>query len=63
MNELKDQGGLVIDDDLTPNRGTWVALRDGHIVASALDPIELRDRENVDSDDVLVLVPSQTVRL
>jgi hypothetical protein len=51
---------LVIDEDLTPYRGSWVAIRDGKVIASALDPVELRDRDEVLDTDLLLLVPSQT---
>lgn len=44
-------------EDLTPYQGSWVAIRNGIVVAHALDPIELRDREDVRGDDLLLLVP------
>jgi hypothetical protein len=53
------QSGKFITDDLTPFRGSWVAIRNGKVIDSALDPIELRDRQGVRSDDDLVLVPSK----
>ena len=49
----------LVSDDLSPYRGSWVAIRDGKVVATALDPIELRDRPDVQSDDWLILVPTQ----
>jgi hypothetical protein len=59
MTVLQHQGAVVIKDDLTPYRGRWVAIRDGHVVADALDSVELRDRKDVHEDDYLMLVPSQ----
>jgi len=38
------QADLVIHEDLKPYAGSWVALRAGKVVASALDAIELRDK-------------------
>jgi len=55
------QQGPLVADDLSPYRGTWVAIRGGRVIASALDPIELRDREDVGEDDYLMLVPSESV--
>jgi hypothetical protein len=49
-----------VDDDLTPYRGAWVAIRDGKVIASALDPVELRDRPDHHDDDLLLLVPTET---
>jgi len=60
MEHRGAQGALVIDEDLTPYRGSWVAIRDGKVIASALDPVELRDRDEVLDTDLLLLVPSQT---
>ena len=48
-----------VSDDLTPYRGSWVAIRDAKVIASALDPIELRDREDAREDDWLILVPTE----
>jgi hypothetical protein len=55
------QQGPLVTEDLTPFRGTWVAIRDGKVIASALDPVELRDRDDVREDDYLVVVPSELV--
>ncbi len=52
------QEPLVLDD-LSKYRGSWVAIRDGHVIDSGLDPVELRDRENVKESDVFLLVPSE----
>lgn len=53
------QQDLYITDDLSPYRGSWVSIRDGKVVASALDPVELRNGPDHREDDLLVLVPSQ----
>jgi len=53
------QGGFTVTDDLAPYRGSWVAIRDGHIIADAIDPIELRGNPAVRDDDWFLLVPSQ----
>lgn len=44
-------------EDLTPYAGSWVAIRDGKVVASALGAVELRDRPDVRDDDLLMPVP------
>lgn len=44
--------------DLTKYEGTWVALRDGDVVASSLDAVTLRDDPAVSPDDVLMPVPT-----
>lgn len=59
MTPTDIQSERFVTDDLTPYRGSWVAIRDGKIIDSALDPIELRDRPGVRNDDELVLVPSK----
>lgn len=48
----------IVDEDLAPYRGSWVAIRDGKVIADALDPVELRDHKDVREDDWFVLVPS-----
>lgn len=50
-------------DDLSPYVGMWVALRDGHVVASAVDAVTLRDDDAVRPDDVLMRVPSSSTGL
>ena len=57
---VSHQSGLVIREDLTPFAGSWVAIRDGKVVASALDAVELRDNPEVHEDDVLMPVPDRT---
>jgi hypothetical protein len=54
------QADLVIREDLTPYAGSWVAIRDGKVVASALDAVELRDKPAVYADDMLMPVPDRT---
>lgn len=54
------QADLAIREDLTPYAGSWVAIRDGKVVASALDSVELRDKPDVHDDDVLMPVPDRT---
>jgi hypothetical protein len=36
---------LVIRESLKPYAGSWVAIRDGKVVANALDAVELREGE------------------
>lgn len=49
-----------IDEDLTPYAGSWVAIRDGKVIASALDSVELRNKPEVREDDFLMPVPDQS---
>jgi hypothetical protein len=46
-------------EDLSAYRGSWVAIRDGRVIDSALDPIELRGRKKVHKGDKIILVPSE----
>jgi hypothetical protein len=46
-----------VQEDLTPYSGSWVAIRDGKVVASALDSVELRDNPDVREDDFFMPVP------
>jgi hypothetical protein len=50
------QGPDVLED-LTPYAGSWVAIRDGKVVADALDSVELRNKPEVKEDDFLMPVP------
>ena len=43
--------------DLSEYEGAWVALRDGHVVASSLDAVALRNDPAVGTDDMLIPVP------
>jgi hypothetical protein len=54
------QAELMPKDDLTPYEGQWVALRDGHVVASDLSAVALRDQHGVESTDMIMRVPSKT---
>lgn len=49
----------VIREDLSGYVGSWVAIRDGKVLASALDPVELRDMPEVRDDDLLMPVPDR----
>jgi hypothetical protein len=51
------QADFAIREDLSEYAGSWVAIRDGKLVASALDPVELRDMPDVRHDDMLIPVP------
>jgi len=51
------QQGPEVLEDLTKYAGSWVAIRDGKVIADALDPVELRDNPDVREDDFLMLVP------
>lgn len=53
--ELKQQE-LEILDDLTPFAGRWVAIRDGHVIASDEDPQRLQQDPDVRSTDTFVAV-------
>lgn len=54
------QSDISIHEDLADYAGSWVAIRDGRVVASALDAVELRDKPEVHEDDVLMPVPDRT---
>jgi hypothetical protein len=47
-------------DDLTPYKGEWVALRDGHVVAHGDSPEILRKSDSVKESDALLLVPDHS---
>jgi hypothetical protein len=57
---VSHQSDFAIREDLTPYAGSWVAIRDGKVVASALDSVELRDKPEVLEEDVLMPVPDRT---
>ena len=52
----RQQQEVMPKGDLAPYAGKWVALRDGEVVASALDAELLRENPDVQDDDVLVPV-------
>jgi hypothetical protein len=51
------QRETIPHEDLSPYAGQWVALRDGHVVASDIDAVALRANPEVGEDDMLVPVP------
>ncbi len=57
MSVYEIQTEPLITEDLTPYEGSWLAIRDGKIVASALSSTELRDDPTVKGDDALMPVP------
>lgn len=50
------QRALAPKEDLAPYKGLWVALRDGHVVARAVDAATLADAPEVQESDVLLHV-------
>jgi hypothetical protein len=50
------QQELEPKEDLAPYAGQWVALRDGYVVASDIDPGRLREHPDVRDGDVLLPV-------
>lgn len=58
----REQQRTLPKDDLRPYAGQWVALRDGRVVTSALDPVTLRDHPDVRQDDLLTPVPGRRQR-
>ncbi len=59
MTVQEIQQDRLTTEDLTPYEGSWVAIRDGKVVASALDALELRNNEVVRDEDLLILVPTR----
>jgi hypothetical protein len=49
--------GPEVNEDLTKYAGSWVAIRDGKVIATALDSVELRNSPEVREDDFLMPVP------
>ena len=56
MTVAERQQQLAPKEDLSEYAGKWVALRNGYVVASALDAVTLRQHEGVQNGDVLVPV-------
>lgn len=56
MTVAERQKQLVPKQDLASYAGLWVALRDGYVIASALDAVTLRSQPEVDDDAVLIPV-------
>jgi len=54
----REQQRLLPKEDLAPYAGQWVALRDGRVVAHDLDPVALRDKQEVVETDMLMPVPT-----
>jgi Family of unknown function (DUF5678) len=55
----REQQEVLPKEDLSPYAGQWVALRDGHVVAADLDPVALRDKDEVSETDILMPVPPE----
>lgn len=57
-NQELDQAQETLEpkEDLAPYAGQWVALREGRVVASDLDPMLLREQDEVEEDDVVLPV-------
>jgi hypothetical protein len=51
------QQGPEVLEDLSKYAGSWVAIRDGKVIADALDSVELRNKPGVKEDDFLMPVP------
>jgi hypothetical protein len=56
----QSQTALMPKEDLTPYEGQWVALRAGHVVASDVSAIALRDQPAVEPSDMIMRVPNNT---
>ena len=54
----REQQGAMPQEDLSPYAGQWVALRDGRVVASDIDPVALRENPEVTETDALFPVPA-----
>lgn len=50
------QDELSPKEDLSPYAGQWVALRDGRVVASDIDPTRLRENAEVRERDIIIPV-------
>lgn len=56
MTVAECQQQLVPREDLTSYAGQWVALRDGYVIASALDAVTLSTQPEIYEADVLIPV-------
>lgn len=56
MTVAERQQQMAPKEDLAQYSGQWVALRDGYVVASALDAVTLRCNEEVQATDVIMPV-------
>ena len=58
VEELERQHQTALaKEDLSPYARRWVALRDGKVIASNESGVVLRDRPEVEPDDILMPVP------
>jgi hypothetical protein len=57
MPVFEIQNEPLVTENLTSYEGSWVAIRDGKVVASALNSTELRDDPAVETTDTLMPVP------
>ncbi len=48
------------NEDLSPYRGQWVVLREGHVIASGSTPEEARASADVNDSDLILLVPDSS---
>jgi len=56
MTVAERQQKLAAKQDLSRYAGQWVALRDGYVIAAALDAVTLREQPGVQEDDILIPV-------
>ncbi len=47
----------LVTEDLAQYKGSWIAIRDGKVVAAAPNPDQLFEDQNVRDDDEISLVP------
>jgi hypothetical protein len=60
MTVQEIQRELAPKEDLTQYAGQWVALRDGFVVAHALDAVTLRENPDVSETDTIMPVSSHS---
>jgi hypothetical protein len=58
QNIGREQERALSTEDLKPYAGQWVAIRDGRVVASAFEAVELRNHPEVSDDDTIIPVPT-----
>lgn len=56
MTIAERQQQLAPKEDLSQYAGQWVALRDGRVIASALDAVTLRKLPEIRDEDILLPV-------
>jgi hypothetical protein len=59
----REQQEAMPREDLKPYAGQWVALRDGRVVDSDLDPVALQNKPTVREGDSLIPVPANGTAL